>query len=607
MSIVAKNLSTYNRIVSRFFARFPSNIPFLLRLMKLIFGGNMEKISKDNKRNSRANKVMSTKIIIPKELFNEKENITKVMEILEYIKKRYNKEEKIHKIMTSLCLNLLIQKQLLTKKLETKKSNVRNFVNEYNEYFDDLLEISLPEGEDDILGIIYQCLQTEGKKNEKGSYYTPKSIVKNMIKDIKNTNALILDPCCGTGMFLLNIKTDNPNNLYGTDIDDIAIMICKINLILKYKEYEFEPKIKKLDFFTESASINEQFDYIITNPPWGADTSKVDKSFFYEIDSGESFSYVIYNASKLLKECGKMIFLLPISFTNVKVHADIRKYLLGNYKINNIIIYPKNFSGVVTKFVSIEVENRDEHNYNILISDTNQNSLINKEEILNSYSQIISLVAEEEKRIIDIIYQRDYSTLKDSKWALGIVTGDNKNKLKKEYKSGYDKIYTGKEISEYSLLPCKNYIEYKREDFQQVAPEEIYRAKEKIVYKFVSKNITFAYDDKQELFLNSANILIPNIEGLGTKTILAFLNSELFRFVYLKRFNDVKILRGNLEQLPFPRISKEKDNKISRMVDEVLNGNNRIKEDINDEIYTIFELNSNEINTIKESLYGKIK
>ncbi len=567
----------------------------------------MEKISKDNKRNSRANKVMSTKIIIPKELFNEKENITKVMEILEYIKKRYNKEEKIHKIMTSLCLNLLIQKQLLTKKLETKKSNVRNFVNEYNEYFDDLLEISLPEGEDDILGIIYQCLQTEGKKNEKGSYYTPKSIVKNMIKDIKNTNALILDPCCGTGMFLLNIKTDNPNNLYGTDIDDIAIMICKINLILKYKEYEFEPKIKKLDFFTESASINEQFDYIITNPPWGADTSKVDKSFFYEIDSGESFSYVIYNASKLLKECGKMIFLLPISFTNVKVHADIRKYLLGNYKINNIIIYPKNFSGVVTKFVSIEVENRDEHNYNILISDTNQNSLINKEEILNSYSQIISLVAEEEKRIIDIIYQRDYSTLKDSKWALGIVTGDNKNKLKKEYKSGYDKIYTGKEISEYSLLPCKNYIEYKREDFQQVAPEEIYRAKEKIVYKFVSKNITFAYDDKQELFLNSANILIPNIEGLGTKTILAFLNSELFRFVYLKRFNDVKILRGNLEQLPFPRISKEKDNKISRMVDEVLNGNNRIKEDINDEIYTIFELNSNEINTIKESLYGKIK
>lgn len=569
----------------------------------------MEKISKSKNKNSRANKVMSTKIIIPKELFNEKENITKVTDIIKYINEQYNynEEKEMYKIMTSLCLNLLIQNHLLTEKLQSRKKNVKHFVSEYNEYFDDLLKISLPENEDDILGIIYQCLQTEGKKNEKGSYYTPKSIVKNMIKDIKDSDARILDPCCGTGMFLLNIKTDNPNNIYGTDIDDIAIMICKINLILKYREYEFEPKIKKLDFFTEDSLIKEKFDYIITNPPWGADTSKVDKSFFSEIDSGESFSYVMYNASKLLKECGKMIFLLPISFTNVKVHSDIRKYLLSNYKINNIIIYPESFSGVVTKFISIEVEKKKADNYNIFISNTTQDSLINKEEILNSYNQIISLITEKEKQIIDAIYQRDYFTLKNSKWALGIVTGDNKNKLEKEYKSGYEKIYTGKEIGEYTLLPCKNYIEYKRENFQQVAPEEIYRAKEKIVYKFVSKNITFAYDDEQKLFLNSANILIPNIEGFGTKTILAFLNSELFRFIYLKRFNDVKILRGNLEQLPFPNISKEKDDKISRMVEEVLNGNNKMKENINDEVYRIFELNSDEISIIKESLHREFK
>ena len=36
----------------------------------------------------------------------------------------------------------------------------------------------------DILGAVYQSLMSEGDKNKKGSYYTPRSIVNDMIADV---------------------------------------------------------------------------------------------------------------------------------------------------------------------------------------------------------------------------------------------------------------------------------------------------------------------------------------------------------------------------------------------------------------------------------------
>ena len=53
-----------------------------------------------------------------------------------------------------------------------------------------------------FIGIIYQCLQTEGEKNVKGSYFTPQYITDNIIKDIEfDRNDKVLDPCCGSGGF----------------------------------------------------------------------------------------------------------------------------------------------------------------------------------------------------------------------------------------------------------------------------------------------------------------------------------------------------------------------------------------------------------------------
>ena len=96
-----------------------------------------------------------------------------------------------------------------------------------------------------------------------------------------------------------------------------------------------------------------------------------------------------------------------------------------------------------------------------------------------------------------------------------------------------EKIYTGKEIKPYFLEQARHYIFYQRQALQQTAKEEYYRAKEKLVYKFISKKLVFAYDNTGSLFLNSANILIPSIPNMSIKTVMAFLNTPLYQFLYI--------------------------------------------------------------------------
>ena len=150
------------------------------------------------------------------------------------------------------------------------------------------------------------------------------------------------------------------------------------------------------------------------------------------------------------------------------------------------------------------------------------------------------------------------------------------------------------------------YIVYDRKSFQQVAKDEIYRAEEKLVYKFISNKLVFAYDNSQSLFLNSANILIPKIPNMSIKTVLAFLNSELYQYLYCVLFSEIKILKGNLIELPFPDISATQNLEISAYVDKVLAGEKEYISTIQTAIYEIFGLTSEHITHIREKLNGTL-
>lgn len=550
---------------------------------------------------TRANKRKSKKRVLPLEYISNKDNIAFIQGMLDYIDEH---EVDIMSVIFSLGISLLKGYNIY------EKQHVASVLSEYADIaiIGDLSSVDLPTDEFDILGLIYQSYLQEGKKNIIGSYYTPQKIVYNMTKDFDFSNGeLFFDPCCGSGAFLLNVNVKNPNQIFGVDNDKIAVLISKINMLLKYKDTEFIPQIYCFDFLMGYSVIQQHpvfektFDYIATNPPWGA---MDDYSNIYVITSKETFSYFFVKAYEQLKKSGTIRFLFPEAILNVKVHKDIREFILDKAGLVSISTYDDMFSGVTTKYVDIECGNHaDKDKFNVIINGSKRAVYVKT--IYETENLIFNLLSQDDLTIVRTVKDKGQHSLKNSVWALGVVTGDNKGKLFPKCGDGMEKIYTGKEIRPYSLLPAKNYILYDRDSLQQVAREEIYRAPEKLVYKFISNKLVFAYDDTASLFLNSANILIPNIPSMNAKTVMAFLNSTLFQFMYIKLFGEVKILKGNLIELPFPEISEGDNMQLSAMVDDILAGDSAKQKDIDIYIYSFYGLTEKQITYVRSVVDGK--
>lgn len=555
---------------------------------------NKLKTNKKNKLTSRANKRLSTKKIIPIEYISHKENLNKVSNLIQLIiENKWSKQSAIY----SLIINLLQAENIISQ------SNVKDFIEEYSyiEKIDELIKYNLMNlvKERDLMGLIYQCLMIEGEKNKKGSYYTPYKITEQMTKDLDfSNNQTFFDPCCGSGSYLMSLQNVNPEQIYGVDTDEIAVMIAKCNLLLKFKGVEFTPQIFKDNFLKKDNVIsNKKFTYIITNPPWGAMT---DKQYIpKEISSGEIFSCFIVKSFKNLEKDGKIRFLLPIAILNVKAHKDVREFILNNGNLKKITLYDDSFTGVVTKYVDIEVENK-KADESVIVTKGEKQYITSKDNFKLTNNKVFTIIDCNNKNILEKIKNNGKYFLNNSDWALGIVTGDNKRKLLDKQAEGYEVVYTGKEIERYQLKDPKKYIKYDRNSFQQVAKDEYYRAPEKLVYKFISNKLTFAYDNNKSLFLNSANILIPRIPNMSIKTVMAYLNSEVFSYYYKNLFGEIKILKGNLMEIPFPDISNEENEKISILVDEVMN-NKKAEDVLQNEIYKTYNLDKEEIDYIKRS------
>lgn len=560
------------------------------------------------KLTKRANKKRSIKRIFPMEYISNECNIESIQSLINYIiDKRYSTANAIY----SLALNLLQKHSLL------HKTHTKCILQDYRYIcHKDLLTFILPNDEKDLLGLIYQCLLLEGKKNTMGSYYTPHNIATQMTKGLDfSKGQIFLDPSCGSGAFMLALRDVAPHQIYGIDSDYLAVFIAKINMLLHFSNMVFIPQIYCVNYLDCPADIthiqNPQhkpmgyFDYIITNPPWGAyreDCTHIARQNF-GITSKERGSLFFAKAYNQLAPNGLIRFLLPRSVLNVKTHRDLRSFILDNGALQSITHYASIFSGVTTEFISIEHKKAPPNTECEII----QQDRIIKTPII-AFSQTNNLTfnayTKQDIAILQKIKNIGKYSLDKSIWALGIVTGNNSTLLYTEPHSKSEPIYTGKDIMPYRLQQAKKHIIYNRNALQQVARDEYYRASEKLMYKFISSSLVFAYDDSKALCLNSANILIPNIPTMSIKSVLGLLNSRVFTYLYRIMFSEIKILQGNLLELPFPHITKELDEKLSALVAQAINGDNEAHTPLQAIIYDIFHLTLADIARIEEVVYG---
>ncbi len=167
------------------------------------------------------------------------------------------------------------------------------------------------------------------------------------------------------------------------------------------------------------------------------------------------------------------------------------------------------------------------------------------------------------------VYGRDHLTLDgNADWALGIVTGNNAEFLTDHQDTAHEPILTGKELRRFVADAPKKFIHFRPGIFQQVAPISKYRAPEKLLYKFISDELIFAYDNQQMLSLNSANVLIPSLPGYSIKAAFGFLNSSLFQLIFQKKVGALKLLRGDIENCP--KINAMEHQKLVSHVDTLI-------------------------------------
>ena len=414
--------------------------------------------------------------------------------------------------------------------------------------------------EHDLLGSVYQYLMTKSVRLGKGSFYTNRNMIEDIISklDIKK-NDTILDPACGSGNLLLNSKIYNPQQIFGIDNDPIAIMCCKFNYYLKFGNNAPEPKLYCMDFVDFILSNKVHFDYVICNPPFGA-TLNITSLYNSTVKTEDSLTYFVEHASVL---ADTSLFILPESVLNVKKHTALRKWMLDNLNIEDITSYGANFSGTMFPIVTLKLS-IGQSSPNFIFD----GKIISKEDIKNIPFYYLRPIDKQTAIVIKKVFDKQAQSLKGCIFALGVVTGNNKTKLYDNQIPGSEPIITGKEIDPFEIATPRKFIIYDRANLQQVAPDNLYRADEKLVYKTVSRNMIFAIDNNRRLTLNSANFIIPKGLSISTKCLMALLNSRLYNLLNKVIYGENKISRTNLENLPLPNIPVEQQRQIENYIDK---------------------------------------
>lgn len=471
----------------------------------------------------------------------------------------------------------LVQFSLLVEDLLENKDNLILFIKNNSELFEYKY---VYEKNEDILGLLYISLSNLSNRKARGAYFTPTKVVKKVISNLDLKDLSTIDPCCGSGNFLLQLPdVVTLGNIYGNDIDKTSIELTRINMYLKYEPKNLDVLYENFttsDFLKNNTDIKYQ--YIIGNPPWGYEFSKEEladlKKIFVSADSKNVESYDVFVEKSLscLEDDGRLFFVLPEAILNVKTHKTIRKIILDNTSIEYLEYLGNMFDKVQCPSVILKLQKSKKafSSTGMRVKTKDSEFVINTHRKVSNETFNFNMSDEEYELYKKIMDEENKVFLKNNGvFALGIVTGNNKDYISSIKTEKNEPILKGSDITKYKIKKVENYIDFEPDKFQQVAPVEFYRAKDKLFYKFISNKLIFAYDNNQKLSLNSCNILIPTFKNLNIKYVMAVLNSSVAQFIFQKQFNSIKVLRSHIESIPIPVCENNLQQQIIEYVDKV--------------------------------------
>jgi Eco57I restriction endonuclease. len=464
--------------------------------------------------------------------------------------------------------------------------------------------------------------------------------------------------------------------IYGADIDSKAVCFTKINLISKAKgnlglepnilccdsllkweeDYKWK-EIKRIDSETflckyydidgiqkeKKISIDElnnqmnicqfwsqKYDYIIGNPPWVSLTRKhkrdiEDQLMNYYISryNGNKYlpnlyEYFIKRALLLLKDNGKVGFVVPDRFAKNLQYKVLRKELLENYNILNLA-FEVDFPNINTDTMIFIIENNYKQNNKISLKIYNERDyLIYQEEYFknpnyeffyensSNYINIKKKIEKESKLIGDI-----------STTFTGFI-GENKKVTKDKGSDLQVEILKGENINKFSVI-SNLYYEFIPENIKGGTKDIRKLARPyKIIVRKTGKKIIAALDTKGYIVEQSLYGIINLSQEFSYKYVLAVLNSKLIEWYYLNflvtNINSTpQIKKYSLNKIPIKYCDKEKQKEIEAIVDKIIlktenlkksnsiesikNDKNikKLQRELDEKIFSLYDINYNEI------------
>ena len=197
-----------------------------------------------------------------------------------------------------------------------------------------------------------------------GEYYTPRPLIRAMIKVIKPTiGERIYDGACGSAGFLCeshdymrfgsfeqnsesNLTTSQLNTLqtstfYGREKKSLAYVIAIMNMILHGIEAPNIVHINTLANHSDDIQEKDRYDVILANPPFGGKERKEVQQNF-QIKTGETAFLFLQHFIRNLKAGGRAAVVIKNTFLSNSDNASkaLRQELLESCKLHTILDCP---------------------------------------------------------------------------------------------------------------------------------------------------------------------------------------------------------------------------------------------------------------------------
>lgn len=262
------------------------------------------------------------------------------------------------------------------------------------EIMDKLDPLMLTDVDSDVKGDAFEYFlkASTSTKNDLGEYFTPRHIVKTMVRLVNpQIGETVYDPFCGTGGFLIesfryiynnmsrtesNLKTLRENTVYGNEITNTA-RITKMNMILAGDGHSNIHKIDSLanPTYLEKVKYDDKgnvvrdaegnikysseysgiYDIVLANMPY---SQKTKHGGLYDLPSTNGDSICVQHCIKAVNSAapnGRMALVVPEGFLFRKDLTKTREYLLSHCQLQSIISLPQGvflpYTGVKTDII----------------------------------------------------------------------------------------------------------------------------------------------------------------------------------------------------------------------------------------------------------------